>query len=249
MAGNSQLAARPSTGSGPAIRSSQLPTRNSRGFTLLELLLALTLVAMILVEAMAIFWGTLRTYDRTRESAEREDQARSALRLIGEDLDRVAVQVGPVAALVAGDALSGAPGEDPLLRLRTRSRLLPGAEPLLVDYFLVPAAEVGRAGDGFLLVRRSQPIGRDPAGVAWAAEPREAYFEVVLPDVRDWSIRFYDGAGWQTSWDAAEQGRLPRLVEVSFRLGDAAADRPRYGRQFELVAAAAFTDGPAEARP
>ncbi len=213
--------------------------RVRKGLTLVELLLALSLAAVILVEVSAIFWGARRAYEREVLSAERDTQAWSALELLGEDVERVSYPTPDAASLLGAAEVAGEPA--PLLRLRTTGRLGPQGCGALVDWFVVPRD--GRR----MLARRSQPIhcSRTLEIFALADEDAEARYEVVLPALESLRIRYFDGLAWHDRWDAASQGRLPRLVEVTLELPAVETGQTRYRRQFELDRATPFETEPA----
>ena len=185
------------------------PKKKHSAFTLVELVLAVSLTALILVETASAFRGAADACRGARLRAEVQTQGRSVLRLIGQDIGHLACQVDAArpSLLVVAD------GQDaPLLRLRTVARVGPEERDTVVDYFLVDDPAVGRP-----LVRRSETIADPaPAGSAVPAAANPSW-ELVAMDVKRFAVRCFDGAQWVDRWDA-DAGRLPRLIEVTVEL-------------------------------
>ena len=187
-----------------------------RAFTLMETILAVSLMALVLMAVHGALWSGMRTHRRFRQSFEREGVISSAMRLIAEDLGSVMLQADDeIPSLVGVSDVSGA--NSCLLRLRTNARVRPAARQMLVDYFLMPHDE-----QGGLLVRRSQPLsspGRmqlnssDPSGETPQDSP--ALYETVARGVRLVRFRYFDGSRWADNWDSAQRRAMPTLVEVA----------------------------------
>lgn len=199
------------------------PPQTSAGLTLLETILAITMLAMILVGLHTALSSGVGAYRRCRGASERDTIAHSAIRLIGEDLLRLMAQPpgdAPPTLLAVAEVHEGG---SCMLRMRTHARPAPGARAMLVDYFFMP----GRSGGGSL-VRRSEPLAAlADRRIPGAAGPSDdsARYEVVAAGVRSVGLRCFDGRGWSGRWDAAGQSGPPKLVEVTLEF-----DRPDGGR-------------------
>ena len=175
------------------------------GFTLAELLLAISLAAVILVEAGAMFRMASRAYRRSQDEGTTASAAQDALWLIGRDVQGITCPTddgrGPimVAASVGGE-------DNPLLRLRTTGAAASGGRGHVVDYFVFTDESARR-----LLIRRSEPIGDNPA----AANVGRVAWEIVAQDVTDFGLRLFDGEDWTDRWDPAAAGAMPTLIEAT----------------------------------
>lgn len=58
---------------------------------------------------------------------------------------------------------------------------------------------------------------------------------IVVPEVQDLALRYFDGVGWVDAWDTSVQGRLPAAVEATITL------RPAESRHRSVAAASATT--------
>jgi general secretion pathway protein J len=186
-------------------------SRRARGFTLLELMLALSIVAAVLI----ILFGGLRVglaaWRRGDERAARLDHARSVVLLLERALSgtfpyRPALEEGQEAQILFA-------GQPDRLTFVTLTPPLPAADAAA---FTV----VSLAGDpaGLTLRQQSMPNRLDLDRLA-----------PVLVDSETIAVRFrYLGKepeAWQAEWDMTQEETLPRAVEITLlgRQGGGAA--------------------------
>ena len=222
--------------------------RRKPALTLLETLLALVLTGVILGTLHTALWSGVRAYRRCRETSRRDTMAWSAVRLVGDDLLRLAAQAPPTSS--AGLARPEPAGASPpavllglaevgrgggcLLRMRTCARPAAGARDMLVDYFFVPSPRE-KVGS---LARRSEPLGEggsSPAAPPAGWEDPNVRYEVVASGLRSVRFRYFDGRRWEDNWDSAVRGEVPRLVEMVVELPDGAGGGVRYVQALPLV--------------
>ncbi len=219
---------------------------NPAGLTLLETLLAISMLAVILVALHTALSSGVGAYRRCRDASERDTMAWGAIRLIGEDLQRLTCQspTGGGQALWGASEVNG-PGTC-LLRMRTHARAAPGARDMLVDYFFVPGERGGA------LVRRSEPLERPgpdrQQSAAGDAAADQARYETIAAGLRAVRLRYFDGQAWSESYSSARRSWLPRLVEVTLEF-DGGPGQASY-----VLALPVAVEGPAlgpveEARP
>lgn len=186
----------------------------SAGFTLIEILLASTAAAIILLAVYGVFRNALHLRDsgvaRIRESRGRL-RASAVLR---RDLQGAMVSGGVLANTLEGDSnkqgslgTSGFPG---YLKMTTTTGK-DSADELYgdvqqVEYFIArdPSAGTGsgsiNARQGGTLVRA---VTRDLLAATTVSTPRE---EQILSGVESLRVAFYDGTTWQESWQANASG-------------------------------------------
>ncbi len=95
------------------------------------------------------------------------------------------------------------------------------------------------------------PLGSDTAAPPFASEPTldglapeeesSSLLETSVPEVLDFSLRYFDGALWSEEWDSISRQGLPVAIEVSLRLRsfeepaapavEVAADKPGVDRE------------------
>lgn len=173
--------------------------RSARGFTLVELLIALAIVGALLVTAFGGLRVVLGAAQRGEELTESHQHVRSMATVLGR-------------AVGATFPYRGAFGDTPETKLLFRgeeSRIQfvtqapPYPLPLPVAFTAVVIERVD--GEGLVVRERALP-NREP----FAAAP------VVLRDPAVATLRFRymdDGRAWQEKWE--EEDTLPLAVEVS----------------------------------
>lgn len=187
-----------------------------RGFTLLEVLLALALMALVLSLIQGTYSGASRSRALSGAESREVHAATVALdRLVNELASTFTSSATPFRAratrFVAASGFDGWSTLTFVTRLAPLPGSLPGGE-----------AEVGylveRDTDGVSRLRRreSRDLDGDPeeGGVPYE----------VLPHVSRFEVRCYDGTEWLEDWDSADREEEPRLplavsVKVAWRAG------------------------------
>lgn len=195
-----------------------------RGFTLLELLLALGIAAAVLVIAFGGLRVGLAAWTRGEERAARLDHARSVVVLLERALDGAfPYRFTPEDHQEPRILFDGRPDR---LTFATLSPPFPAAAPIAFTLVSLSSEAVG-----FTLRQQTLP-GR-------IAVDRLA---PVLVDRETSALRFRylgeDAGAWQDEWDMAREEALPRAVEII--LVTAAGTR-REARQSVTVAIRATT--------
>ena len=199
-------------------RHVQCQARVRRGFTLVELLLAATLISILFVGLGAHLRGGITVWRRTTQVGEQLQRQRVALTRLERDLANAIRYDDRETAY--GDTLG----------------LLPPiqfAADTLAWVTIVPTSRQGSSAVRFLtyqctrvddvpgLWRTSQSLGE-------ARARREPVFELFLPDCEELSLRYAalpstpnDPLSWG-AWESDLAAGLPRFVEVTIRLGSGA---------------------------
>ena len=174
-----------------------------RGFTLIELMLALSIVATLLVVTFAGLNVGLASWRRGEDRAEAQQHVRSLLSVLG----RTVAGAYPYQA-GGGDTppvvlFQGEPD-----RIALVSTVAPFPTPVPAAFTAVTFAMEGVESPG-LAVRQK-------------ILPNDNPFEALQPLLVDAAVvsarfRFLRGAGgtWEERWDAANEQALPRAVEIS----------------------------------
>jgi prepilin-type N-terminal cleavage/methylation domain-containing protein len=224
-------------------------TRTARkGFTLLEVILALALATAVMAVLTSTVTVQLRLYQRGGAAVEEARLARALLRRIADDL--CAAVPDPAAAEGVG-TLVGTRDE---LQVTIRQALPPSRVATAAAAASLPPERLNdlwivnyRLADGGGGLVRCE---RDYATAAWAAVHGEAdawraAAAVVAPEVEALELVYYQDAAAQEQWDSGQQGRLPSAVRISLSLRrsqragsplrDTAADGPRTSPVYSLL--------------
>ncbi|QOV89820.1 type II secretion system protein GspJ [Humisphaera borealis] len=198
----------------------RLPTsaRRSRAFTLLELLAAISLVALI---GLSLF-ATLRIATRARDSSEAllepQRTADLAFEMIRQDLENAQPPSGVLSAtFTGGDFRDGRGRDGDTVRFFTTSK---GPQHESGDGDIRRVEYLCLASDGndtqgeYMLVRRVIHNLLSPF------EP-PADDEVILRGIGGFDLQFWDGAlgTWVPTWESAQQNNsVPMAIQVSIDL-------------------------------
>ena len=183
----------------------------ARGFTLLELMLALSIAAAVLIILFGGLHVGLAAWRRGDERAARLDHARSVVLL----LERALAGAFPYRPALdeAQEAQILFAGQPDRLTFVTLTPPLPAAGPAAFT-------AVSLAGDAVGLTLRQQPM------------PNRLdldRLEPVLVDPETIAVRFrylgQEPEAWQAQWDMTQEETLPRAVEITLasRQGGGAA--------------------------
>jgi general secretion pathway protein J len=186
--------------------------RSNRGFTLIEVLLAVALTGLV----VAALYGTFFSLTRAQERATGDSEARRELR---STLDQIRREID-AAWFTRTDQRLRFVVEDrdrfgkPISSLELTCIAPPGGAGAS-DQILVRYRPVERQ-DRLLLARELKDLNHlgDPT-----AYPQMEALESFL-------VECYDGSRWLRTWDASQNGRLPVQVRVTIMVKDGERDVP-----------------------
>jgi general secretion pathway protein J len=186
---------------------------SDRGFTLIEIVLALSTLAVVVLLATAALRIGLRAWEAGQRRADLQQESRALVELVGEALAGATPYRGrPGLGLDRVVLFEGEPEE---------VRFVTSALPLTLEAPAVPfhAVVLGRKGDDALrLMERLVP-----ADEPFAPGPER----VLSRSVTRFNLAYRDEAGaWQERWDAKEAGGLPTAVRFELRVGSATQATP-----------------------
>lgn len=197
-------------------------SRKQRGFTLLEVLVALVIFALLSLTAQAVFQGVLRNNAATKVKIARLTELGFAMQQLENDF----VQGLPRPVREAGEtSLVVFNGKDGLLESEGDGVLFTRSGWFNPDARL-RRSELQRLGWRLKGKQLERVTWLYPDNVP-GTEPGHA---VILKSVQQFRVRYYRNGRWLTQWTAVRE--LPDAVEVTL-------DLPDYGpvtRRFLLAA-------------
>ena len=212
--------ARPDAGYKPAIQ--QIENLRYRAFTLIEVMLAVAIFAIVLAAINGVFYSALRLRRRASEAIEQSLPVQQAAAIIKRDLQGLVAPggtlTGPLQSGVAITSSSGnssSMGQQGETVIYTATGIIdetsPWANVQKVSYSLrQPMLQTTRGGkDLFRLVTRNLlPVAQEEVEEQW-----------LLGDVQQLRFYFYDGTGWRSTWDSTTENTvLPKAIKLEIDL-------------------------------
>jgi general secretion pathway protein J len=198
--------------------------RGPHGFTLIEVILAIGVMAILLAAVNAVFFGALRLRDRSAQAVYDALPADQALATIRRDL-QCAVPPGGVLAgdFLVGDFTESNTSEQVSMEFCTTTGALHDSEPW---------ADIQRVS---YALRETEPAAKDGSRDLVRSVTRNL-LNTVTPEVDDQHLLSgvkevffdcYDGTQWQPTWDSASGStNLPTAVRVSIQLAGEEGEPP-----------------------
>ena len=176
-----------------------------RGTTLLELLLALSVLAVVAAVVYGSLRATVSAIEQTTASGAPAQQARVVLARLADELASADWSKKQVEKIFVGTSQKSGGRSRDGLSFTSRSHVwyptqAPAIQRALIDYALEPTAGAFRL---------------------WRTEMANPYLLTVEPEryvvadgVAGLRFRYFDDGEWVEQWNAAEAEKLPELVEV-----------------------------------
>lgn len=187
------------------------------GFTLMELLIATMVAAIVLAAINTAFYAAMRLRSSTTAVVEKTIPMNRSVSALKADLRNVLVTGGKIAGSFGSPGTLPGNNQATLLDIYTTTGLLqsdlPWGDLQRISYYLKNSS-VGPRGSGRDLVRA---ISRN----LLATLQPDVTEQVLLSGVNSVDFTFYDGANWQTSWDSTNSvAAMPRAVKVEIQFAN-----------------------------
>jgi|GEM_PF-468085 len=217
---------------------------SSRGFTLLEVLVATSVLSIVLAILYGVFSQTLATKRTAEDRAALSRTARIVLLRMGEDIQA---------------SFPFAPADARFVGATRRTSTFPRASLSFTSFATAQLTDVGREGDWSEIAYDLVP---DPlAPTLWQLVRRvrlgsesdrnarrdndEAEVLPLLSRVQGLRFRFFDGREWLEEWGQDRtKARVPQAVEVELVLAPAGAPEKKSNKQFENITFSTLVDLP-----
>lgn len=178
--------------------------RREQGFTLIEILVAISIGAILLTTIYGVFGSVSGARDRLEAIGEEYHQARVLYdRLASEIRSGYFNTASKQTRLVAGNNTQGYPF---LEFSTTLSTPLFGGRPGGISLVRYEQLEMERE---IRLYRNEWPLLN--------AEPSHEP-QLLITGLKSFALRYYDGANWQDDWDSRQMGKLPEMIELTIEV-------------------------------
>ncbi|HLX71238.1 MAG TPA: type II secretion system protein GspJ [Verrucomicrobiae bacterium] len=192
------------------------------GFTLIEVLLALSISAIVLIAVSMAFVGALRLRDRSEANLDQSLPAEHAMDLIRRDLKNAVAPGFMLAGPLQSGAFQGGVDANDGIQIYTTTGLItpnqPWAEIQKVSYGLQSSSDSKNGGKDLI-----RAITRN----LLATGPEDEDDQFVMSGVQSLTFSYFDGAEWLDTWDDTTQTNLPFAVRVNLQLAAADSDSPQ----------------------
>jgi prepilin-type N-terminal cleavage/methylation domain-containing protein len=189
-----------------------------RGFTFLELILAMSMAAMLALTLHMSMNIAFRSRNIVTNQTEAPRQAAIALDLISDDFQAALVPTSKMSSPFVGQSSASAGAAISF------SRCAASGVPRLV------LLETRTDGGSTAIVREESP------GALSATSAQAVTSARLLRNVRSFGVRYYDGTDWIDSWNSDDyEGKLPPAVEVSVELMQPDPTDPRHGYRMSRI--------------
>jgi general secretion pathway protein J len=206
-------------------RAKSYPARRS-GFTLLELLLAVLVFAIVLGALHVVFFSAFRLRSRTVDAIERSLPLQQALAIIKRDLANVVPPGGTLSgALQSTPTISTSGSLTSSMRGQSGPQFYtatgivddsgPWSEIRRVSYYLAAPTNDAPGLDLYRSVARNLlPVTQD-----------ESDDQYLMSGVESVEFQYHDGNAWQDTWDSTQvdaatglTNNLPRAIKLELQL-------------------------------
>lgn len=198
----------------------------ARGMTLMEVMVAVALIAVLMGALMAFWWQAIRIRDDVARNSERMHLARQVLERIARELRGCLgkEQIGfPVEQRLKGDRrsltmlTSQLPGRHQYDFFRASEELPPAQHDLIqVAYSLwvdpENKTEEGEPIVGGIIRTEKKTLNQF---IVNEEDPEQVRNDLWCTELGYLEFRYFDGIEWDTKWDITEGNSLPQLVQIT----------------------------------
>lgn len=217
-----------------------------RAFTLIEMMVAVALMAMVLAMVGGIFLSVINTREKVQESLDKDKAGYGVLATIRRDLTGVYAYALGGAAFLGEDEDDGSQPADRLHFVTTAdvAQSEDGVKPRLVEVGYRVEKSQNADSQELVLYRRAGPLEGPPL--------RGGTYTGLYVGVHSFDIKYYDkeDEDWKDEWRLPD--RLPLAVKVVLELSPDERERiaaQQEGRELQVSRYEMIVGIPAQAQP
>ena len=199
------------------------PELRTSAFTLIEVMIAMAVFAIVLAAVNGIFWGALRLRNKTVESIDAALPRERALAVIRNDLANIAPPNGRFFSAITtmgsttnanGMAMNNLPGQNSPEFTTTSGAIDDNTmwgDVQRVSYQLVSSTNGGAGRDLYRTVKRNLT----------PAVQQMAQQQSILSGLQSLYFFYHDGSMWKETWDSTNEILiLPRAIKVQLQMAN-----------------------------
>jgi type II secretion system protein J len=198
------------------------------GFTLLELILATAIGAIVLIVINTTFFAALRLHNTTHQKIDDDLVIQRTLGIVRKDLAGIMVPANPTATTntLSGQLTTEATSTNELDSTSERvtpdiytssgkiDGWTPYADVQMVSYYLSPTPGGASTKDLVRVVTRNLLAANDTTVDA----------QTLLTGVSSVAMSYFDGENWLDTWDSTTSTSLPSAIKFSLALAPRTSD-------------------------
>jgi prepilin-type N-terminal cleavage/methylation domain-containing protein len=191
-------------------------TAARRAFTLIELLLAISIMSLILAAMSGILYISFRLEGGVNDTLENTLPVEAALASLQHDLANIVCNnasnnimlIGSFQSINPTNTLPGQIGPDFYTTSGQPDGLVPWGDIEKIDYLLMPSSDRNLRGKDLIkaTTRNLLPVN------GYQTQPDRK--TVVLSGVQNVVFTYYDGLSWDENWDSTIQTNLPSGIKM-----------------------------------
>jgi len=197
---------------------------HNKAFTLIEVMIALSVFAIVLAAINGIFWGALRLRNKSVDSIDAALPKERALAIIRNDLENIVPPGGRFFAAftttgtttnATGQSMSTMPGQNSP-EFTTSNGVIDDntgwSDIQRVSYQLQLSTNGGFGRDLYRIVTRN---------LLPSTQQQTSEQQAILTGVQNMFFYYHDGSVWKETWDSTNEVlRLPRAIKVELQMAN-----------------------------
>ncbi|MCW8859674.1 MAG: type II secretion system GspH family protein [Deltaproteobacteria bacterium] len=199
-------------------------TQRCKGFTLLEVLIAISIFAVVISSIYGVFTSISGTKDRLDNNSETYHQARIILDRLGREIHGIYVHSAENTNILRGGVNDQGNVFLELSTTATSSLNIDGAEFVFIRYDLVEDQE--KKDGSYVINRIEKPLLGSMSNQNFPAMR-------LATGIKNFRIRYFSDQLWQDQWDQDQQN-LPDMLEVFLSIYDNSGEEISFLTAFKI---------------